>query len=111
MKSLVLTTALSVLMFNTNIEAQSFKPKSAREALAAKLIEVLPTENDDTSTIMPPQTDYKSFILLLPTRNAEVDGDVEINFLKKFETVLEAKSKANKVSVEFPTTSIHTENR
>ncbi len=109
MKKLVLMSALSVLMFN-NSQAQSFKPKSAREAFASNLMKALPTENDDTVSIMPPQIDYTSLILLLPTENDAVNEVIEIMNLKKFEEVSETKS--NKAGIVFPVTNhIHNANR
>lgn len=110
MKSLVLTAALSVLMFN-NSQAQSFNPTGARQALYAKLVEELPTENNDTTFVMPPQTDYKSFILLLPVQNTEIDGDVELNILRRQDAILEVNSKTNKLNVVTPTTTVHFEYR
>jgi hypothetical protein len=75
MKKLLITAAISLLSMSFNAEAQSNKPKTMREMLEAKLVASLPTQNDDTATVMPPQTDYTFLISLLPTTNSIIETE------------------------------------
>ncbi len=73
MKKLLITATISLLSMNFNAEAQSNKPKTMREMYEAKLVASLPTQNDDTATVMPPETNYKFLISLLPTINTDIE--------------------------------------
>jgi hypothetical protein len=73
MKKLLTIAAISILSLGQNAEAQNNKPKSTRQMLEASLIASLPTKNDDTASVMPPQTDYTYLITLLPVKNDDFE--------------------------------------
>jgi hypothetical protein len=75
MKKLLITAAISLLSMSFNAEAQSNKPKTMREKLEAALVASLPTQNDDTATVMPPQTDYKFLVTFLPTADSNFEAE------------------------------------
>jgi hypothetical protein len=101
MKKLLITAAISLMSMSFNAEAQSNKPKTMREMYEAKLVASLPTQNDDTATVMPPQTDYTFLISLLPTVNN--DNDFE-NEAKQTATVVATAKPENKQTSKIVTT-------
>ncbi len=106
MKKLLITATAIMLSMNFNAEAQSNKPKTMREMYEAKLVASLPTQNDDTATVMPPQTNYTFLISLLPTVNNDNDFDKEASQTATAVTTAKPENKQTSKIVKVQNTDL-----